>query len=350
MIKKMCKYIYRNIQFYTRLEKVLQKFKRGKQLRILLYGVPDHINLGDQAQSYCIEMLLKLNFSKANIQLVEHIYDEKKRLWFIERLKKKLGKSDIIICQSGYHFSELYPLYVHYEDFLKNFPENRIVIFPQTINFEKKENLISCAEIFDKHKNCLLMCRDRVSFETANGFFKQTPLLLFPDVVTSLIGSYEYSGDRKGVLFCLRNDKEAFYSKDEMGAFIKDLHIDYSITDTQADAKLKQLRKNRKEIIERKIEQFSKYKVVVTDRYHGTIFSLIAKTPVIVISSTDHKLSSGVNWFDDAIFDDYICFANSLDEVKAKIEEKLHFVPKQALTRYFFDKYYSNIKDIIVGK
>ncbi|WP_082026255.1 polysaccharide pyruvyl transferase family protein [Prevotella pectinovora] len=42
------------------------------------------------------------------------------------------------------------------------------------------------------------------------------------------------------------------------------------------------------------LQQFAKYQVVITDRYHGTIFSQIVNTPVIVISSTDHKLRSGV--------------------------------------------------------
>lgn len=49
----------------------------------------------------------------------------------------------------------------------------------------------------------------------------------------------------------------------------------------------------------------SHYKVVITDRYHGTIFSLIANTPVIIIKSTDHKVTTGADWF-KGIYDDYV--------------------------------------------
>ena len=66
------------------------------------------------------------------------------------------------------------------------------------------------------------------------------------------------------------------------------------------------------------LQQFAKYQVVITDRYHGTIFSQIVNTPVIVISSTDHKLSSGVKWFPQEKFSDNISVAKDLNEAYEK--------------------------------
>ncbi len=81
--------------------------------------------------------------------------------------------------------------------------------------------------------------------------------------------------------------------------------------DTTISTKYTELKKELKSIIENTIEQFSKYKVVITDRYHGTIFSLASNTPTIVINSTDHKLSSGVDWFKDKEeFKGYIFFCS----------------------------------------
>ena len=75
---------------------------------------------------------------------------------------------------------------------------------------------------------------------------------------------------------------------------------------------------NREQLIRQILQQFAKYQVVITDRYHGTIFSQIVNTPVIVISSTDHKLSSGVKWFPHEKFSDNISFAKDLNEAYEK--------------------------------
>ena len=93
-------------------------------------------------------------------------------------------------------------------------------------------------------------------------------------------------------------------------------------------------------------EEYSKYEVVITDRYHGTIFSLIAATPVVVIGSTDHKLSSGVKWFPRNIFGDYITFANDLDEAYSKAIQMLQNSKKisHELPPYFKENYYDILK------
>ena len=46
-------------------------------------------------------------------------------------------------------------------------------------------------------------------------------------------------------------------------------------------------------------------------------------TPVIVISSTDHKLSSGVKWFPKNLFEGNITFALDLDDAYNKATEIL---------------------------
>ena len=93
------------------------------------------------------------------------------------------------------------------------------------------------------------------------------------------------------------------------------------------------------------IEKFSTYRVVITDRYHGTIFSAIASTPVIVINSADHKLSSGVKWFPQEVFNDAVQYAENLDaayEMAQKIlvqEGRTYKNPP-----YFKKKYWDMLK------
>src|SRR5690606_27740259 len=79
-----------------------------------------------------------------------------------------------------------------------------------------------------------------------------------------------------------------------------------------------------------------------------TIFSQIASTPVIVLSSSDHKLSSGVKWFPEASFGNNVFFAKDLNEA--------YNIAQQILKRngeitinppYFQETYFSKLKIIL---
>ena len=76
---------------------------------------------------------------------------------------------------------------------------------------------------------------------------------------------------------------------------------------------MEKLIEEQKHIIN-EIERYSHYKLIVTDRYHGTIFSLVAGTPVIIIKTTDHKVITGAEWF-KGLYDKYVYVANTLDDV-----------------------------------
>ena len=103
--------------------------------------------------------------------------------------------------------------------------------------------------------------------------------------------------------------------------------------------------KRRDELIMEKIKYFSTFRVVVTDRYHGTIFSAIASTPVIVINSADHKLSSGVKWFPEELFKDQVQFADNLDEAYLKANQMLERTDvKYDNPPYFKEKYWDKLK------
>src|SRR5690606_34700948 len=44
---------------------------------------------------------------------------------------------------------------------------------------------------------------------------------------------------------------------------------------------------------------FAAHEAVVTDRYHGLIFAVICRKPVVVLPTVDHKLHSAIEWFSD---------------------------------------------------
>ena len=118
------------------------------------------------------------------------------------------------------------------------------------------------------------------------------------------------------------------------------------MTDTDSPLFYRTIQLHREEILNDKWNQFARYKVVITDRYHGTIFALIAGTPVIVLSSTDHKLSSGVTWFPKE-FGKMVSFANDLDEAYKKAVNLYNTDVLPVLPAYFENNYYSKLKNQI---
>ncbi len=94
-----------NINFFIKY--MFQIFsKRIASRRVFIFGAPFHTNLGDQAQTYCIEKWVHENIPDSEIITMQNIYDFNSIIiFFISRIIKK---EDLIICHSGYHFCELY--------------------------------------------------------------------------------------------------------------------------------------------------------------------------------------------------------------------------------------------------
>ena len=319
--------------------------------RVILFGEPIHPNLGDQAQLMCTEQLLNKKYP--NYKLIkagmlfspfcDGVYTHLLNIPLIKLflLKVFVKRTDIFIGHSGYFFVDHHIGWFTYHTLMKHF-KNRMIVLPQTVNFYTPVVKKIVSKVFSNKDNLTIMCRDLISYKNAQELFCGTKLLLYPDIVTSLIGTRKYTNERNGVLFCMRDDIEAYYSTEEIdNLMIRFTNERTEKIDTTIEVELKEILKNRNKYINDMIEKISTYKVVITDRYHGTIFSAIASTPVVVIASADHKLSSGVNWFPKEVFGDMVLYATSLEDAyqKASIivaqENRVHNNPT-----YFKDKYW----------
>ncbi len=348
---------YRIIYYWKRLLSILFSFNN----KVYVLCDPTHSNLGDQAQLMCTDRWIRNNYPgykiihlgcfKPTLNLTNSkgsLLTEFSYRLTLSVLRLKMKKDDLLLGHSGYFMVDHHNGWKMFTDMMGYFPNNKIVIFPQTINFHTpviKEFVSNC---FKKNHNVILMCRDDVSYEKAKEMFPDTPLLLYPDIVTSLIGTQVYLSKREGVLFCMRDDIEAFYSKSDIDVLMNRFG---NIRKEKVDTTLKGLSreildKNREKIIFDMIGKFATYKVVITDRYHGTIFSAIANTPVVVIDSADHKLSSGINWFPHEIYKDAVQFADSLENAYQKASVLLGQNDRKYDNHpYFKDNYWDKLKD-----
>lgn len=329
--------------------------------KIFLLCEPKHANIGDQAQLICTLDWLKEKLPHYEIVRVGYMFGPFdfflktrikdifvlfKYIW----LKFTVQKDDIFIGHSGYFFVDHHIGWTSFAFIQKYFPQQRMIILPQTVNFYSPVAQQLAKNSFENKNNITLLCRDKVSLENAKKLFGTTRLLLLPDIVTSLIGTKQYYYKRKGILFCMRDDVEQYYTSEQINMLMKRFG---NIRKEKVDTTLhgissSYLAKNRKKLIWDMIDKIATYKVVITDRYHGTIFSAIASTPVVVINSADHKLSSGVKWFPKDVFGDYVQYAENLDEAYEKAYILLSKTDlKYNNPPYFKKNYWDKLADII---
>ena len=340
------KYISYLIKYWD--VKKLDFIDKGVVKRIFYFGITTHNNLGDNAQFYCIRNWIKVNYP--NVPSYEFTAPAivHPKLKFVEKMKKILKPDDIIIFQSGYTTQDLGGVHEEmHRLIIDNIPNANILMMPQTIFFQHKKNEIICSKSYNQAKNMLFLARDNVSNKKAVEMFPDIAVKCFPDIVTTLIGQYSYNNKREGILLCRRNDLEKLYPESELmdlkNRMEDNLHQKVTVSDTSIKMKTKKLHKNLQQVLEDEFESYSKYRMLITDRYHGTIFSLIAGTPVIVIKTTDHKVTTGADWF-KGVYDDYVFLAKDLDDAYSLAEELLRKEFTHKMEPYFNLKYYNKLK------
>lgn len=330
---------------------LLTKITDSQKSRIFYLGITAHSNLGDMAQHYCIMNWIRENYPNHEIILFESDTVVDKNSGFIEKFKKTYHKQDIIVFQSGYTTQDLggNHEYMH-RLIVDNMPYANILMMPQTIYFQNEENRNICAESLDKAQHMLFLARDFVSEKIAREMFPHLSVKAFPDIVTTMIGTLHFSNIREGVCMCCRNDGEKLYTDEELKLLSDRLNSIEKVvrTDTSIGVSYKIIRKHLKQYIEGEIEKYSHYKVVITDRYHGTIFSIAAGTPVVILKTNDHKVITGADWF-SGVYDDYVYVAEDIVDAYNKTLSYIQRDCSHDMIPYFKKNYYDKLRQLFEG-
>jgi exopolysaccharide biosynthesis predicted pyruvyltransferase EpsI len=317
-----------------------------RNTRVIFYlGIPAHSNLGDLAQGVCIRHWLKKNYPDTPVVEIETNALVNTQFSLLKNLQAAYRKGDIIVFQSGYTTTDLggYADEMH-QAVMNILPEAKMLMMPQTIFFKSKENEKRTSRCYNSIKNMLFLARDRISYNMALEMFPDLPVKQFPDIVTTLIGNYSFIYKREGILFCCRNDSEKYYSNEEINKLMNKCHKLCKVdkTDTTKPGRTSDILKNAEEYIKREIDTYAHYELIITDRYHGTILSLVAGTPVIIIKTTDHKVTTGAEWF-HGVYDDYVYVAGSLEDAYILVEQILRKPLDHNLQPYFEKEYYDKL-------
>lgn len=202
-------------------------------------------------------------------------------------------------------------------------PNNRIVSLPQTIFFSETtfgayQRQLSQA-VYGRHGHLTVMGRDDVSGELARALFPRSQVVTMPDFVLSLVRedfALAPLPDNAGkIMACLRLDDESVFAPKERLKVVERIGAPSTLFDTTLETPIEA--DERYDVVRDTLALFSSHDAVVTDRFHGLIFGVICRKPVVVLRTVDHKLTSAVAWFKDIA---NVQFCDDLDDLEATLK------------------------------
>lgn len=230
---------------------------------------------------------------------------------------------------------------------IEMFPNNKMIIFPQTIYYGDsdtgKEELEKSKQIYNSHKDLTLIAREKVSYEIMKNTYDKCKVILTPDIVLSMDG-LENKYKRENITFCFRKDPEKVLKNSEQEVIIEECKkISDKLVFTDMMAERQVTKENRVNIIMDKFKDFQKSKLVITDRLHGMVFCAISGTPCIAFGNYNQKVKGTYNWIKDL---DYIKYVDNIEEAKGYIDELINLDAIKYDNSGFIN-YYDQIKEII---
>lgn len=265
-----------------------------EDLKMFVTLAADYANLGDLAITKAQIKFLKDYFPQ--YEVIEYKLSDTYK--GIHKLKKLCNPTDVITIIGGGNMGDLYEgIEECRRTIIEFFPNNKIISFPQTIDFSKDHNGIISLEksikIYSRHKDLHIFARENNSYDLMKKFFHANKVYLAPDIVLYL-NEKEPRYNRSGVILCLRDDKETKVSalaKHNLIEIVKKKYDEIAYYDTHIGEENFQNRNVEFEL-EKIWSTFKKSELVVTDRLHGMIFCAITSTPCIVFPNSNHKITS----------------------------------------------------------
>jgi exopolysaccharide biosynthesis predicted pyruvyltransferase EpsI len=338
-----------------------------------LLDYPDYFNIGDHL-IWLGTVFYLTDVLKTKINYTASIKD-----FSGELMEQKVGKSPIFL-NGGGNLGDLWLPYQQFREYIiSHYQDRPVIILPQTIYFENKENLINTAKIFNSHPNLTLFVRDDYSYEIAHKFFHNCRIIKAPDMAFQMVNMPELGlpvKQNKTILYHCRQDREfnKRFSPDlvNLPNLVVEDWISYQwitremLTSSSAlywklPGMVKLVRegwqqrlsrpsewlsrnqwqglteyKNKFNAIykpERQLEswsllhsgiyQFKRHQLVITNRLHGHILCLLLEIPHVFLSNSYHKNDSFYEtWTSQIPFCRFIKDASQINGAVQELREK----------------------------
>lgn len=305
-----CLFQYKFIKYCKEIDKTQEKY--------IIFNGPNHGNIGDHAILWAEQKIL----SDKNIKsfpIMSHQMD-----YFLKKNLNRITSKDVILITGGGNFGTLWEHeQIAVNKVLEKFSKNKIIIFPQTVYYEKDRRAIyrflEDKKIYKSCTNLLLCCRDRKSYEFCLNELEVNTKFT-SDVVTYLNYS-NYHKKRTGILICLRSDKEKVNTGNDKDNIIKVISnkypsYKYQYVDTVFSGFFSY--EKGKKFLRSFLNKTSKCKLFITDRLHGMIFATITGTPCIAFNNKSGKVKGVYEWIKEN--NEYVKFIDSAEEFEKTLD------------------------------
>ena len=344
IIPRKVKEIIKMYLYKVNYKKYKKFCETNNQKEYILFGTPVHGNLGDHAIALAEYKLLEdCNIKPFEIPTYEEflIYDH---------ILKNITKDAVILITGG---GSIGSQWMVEEEFIRriinDYKEHKIIVFPQTIFYKEDENgkeqIKKDIDVYSKAKYLTICTRENKSYELAKQMHKNVNVLLLPEIVLYLEPEENKCEEKnEEILLCIRKDVESKMSikeRESIEEIVKKYSKQYYYTDTVIPQGIN--KNNRKEKIIKKLREFSKAKLIITDRLHGMIFAYLVKTPCIAIGNYNYKVEGVYNWIKDKAD---IIFLNDITQIEQEIQ-KMQDKTKETCDQSNLKEQYDILKKVI---
>lgn len=221
-------------------------------------------------------------------------YDE--NLFSKDYLKSIISPDDTILLHGGGNFGDLYRYHTKMRNFvISTFPNNRIVILPQSINYRNKTLAMLDNLVYSNATDLTIMARNFDSFNTSINLFPDVKTVFIPDAAFMIGDVKPLKPPVVDILVIRRIDNERRFDLDSWEGLIrKNVGNKYTFlvrdwTDYE-DVKyktLKQLASRRLDLTNKIISQG---RVIISDRLHASVMSVLMGKPHVIINEKYKKV------------------------------------------------------------
>lgn len=311
--------------------------------KIILFNTPEHDNIGDHLITLAEMQLLERYFKDYSIYEVTDIEFLKHHL----KIRERVGKEDIILITGGGYAGSLW-LYNGENNIRKivsEYPDNRIVVLPQTVYFEENERgnieYINTQNAYRTHRNLVLCAREKASYDlfvSLKG--SDDRVYLMPDMALFYNNTCKTEKNNQLALICLRKDKESILDSGACNKIIKVVkEKGYEIKTISMHSGVFDGIKGRKNQVAMKLKELAGAQIIVTDTLHCMISSALVGTNCFAFDNLSGKVKNVYHWIENL---DYINFCKDSIDIT-----EVHGVNKYSIKD--LDKYERALVSIIRG-
>ena len=338
--EELCEIKYRIISIIDLFSNRKKIVNLKKKKKIVYLMTPTHRNIGDAAIALgALELYRKVFINREIVEFTD--YEVQTKRYYIKAIT---NKDDIVILHGGGNLGDWYPAWeLLRQDIIRLFNGYKVILMPQTISFGNRKDtkwiLKKAINTYHRYPLYRFICRDKKSYDFARDILKVVNLSLMPDsaLILERIQNTDLRNDR--ITLCLRQDIEKNRT-DNLDLLIWKTCEKYTnqifTTDTIADTNISP--EDRKSVVINKIQEFAGSKLVITDRYHGVIFSYLAKCPCLVLGNKDTKVKEAMIFFKDL---NYINFVEDYSQIADNIEKMIGMPAEESID--YYERYFRGV-------